>query len=121
MYIPGKAGQGYYVQLTTGFCVHVYSSLSTPTVLLTSAVADSDTRAVEFGGEPGAGHVFDHAAVRGHAHVRGKGCCFCKHFIIKHSFIKRDNHEGLVIKKSYKERVLSTCKNYFYFKATLHL
>ena len=32
MYISGKTGQGYYVQMTTGFCVHVYSSLSTSTL-----------------------------------------------------------------------------------------
>ena len=31
VYIPGKAGQGYYVQLTTGFCVHVFSNLSSST------------------------------------------------------------------------------------------
>ena len=32
VYIPGNAGQGYNAQLTTGLCVHVYSTLSTSTV-----------------------------------------------------------------------------------------
>ena len=32
--IPGKSGQGYYVQLTAGFCVHVYSTLSTSNVAM---------------------------------------------------------------------------------------